>query len=176
MGVFLKAWSFFESHLLSRFPKKKKIHDELMSVSVPFQSRRTKTRTSVFDSFKRCFFLLLFLFFLNRESAETEGGRGASAEQTSRLQRAKKYESKKFGFLHDFCEHTHLQVVPFTLLYLCLCLCSPAECPPLGMESHKIDADQLTASSMSQYHFAPQRARLNMQVPRCSKVACTSEG
>lgn len=39
-----------------------------------------------------------------------------------------------------------------------------AECPPLGMESHKIEPDQLSASSMSQYHFAPQRARLNMQV------------
>uniref|UniRef100_A0A665U665 Si:ch1073-459j12.1 n=1 Tax=Echeneis naucrates TaxID=173247 RepID=A0A665U665_ECHNA len=38
-----------------------------------------------------------------------------------------------------------------------------AECPPLGMESHKIDPDQLSASSMSQYIFAPQRARLNMQ-------------
>uniref|UniRef100_A0A4W6FTL6 AE binding protein 1 n=1 Tax=Lates calcarifer TaxID=8187 RepID=A0A4W6FTL6_LATCA len=31
------------------------------------------------------------------------------------------------------------------------------------MESHKIEPDQLSASSMSQYHFAPQRARLNMQ-------------
>lgn len=39
-----------------------------------------------------------------------------------------------------------------------------AECPPLGMESHKVEPDQLSASSMSQYHFAPQRARLNMQV------------
>ncbi|XP_034025763.1 inactive carboxypeptidase-like protein X2 isoform X2 [Thalassophryne amazonica] len=39
----------------------------------------------------------------------------------------------------------------------------PKKCPPLGMESHKIDSDQLLASSMSQYSFAPQRARLNMQ-------------
>ncbi|KAM3868341.1 uncharacterized protein aebp1b [Diretmus argenteus] len=39
----------------------------------------------------------------------------------------------------------------------------PKKCPPLGMESHKIEPDQLLASSMSQYHFAPQRARLNMQ-------------
>lgn len=38
------------------------------------------------------------------------------------------------------------------------------ECPPLGMESHKVEPDQLTASSMSQYNFAPQRARLNIQV------------
>uniref|UniRef100_A0A096LW69 Adipocyte enhancer-binding protein 1 n=2 Tax=Poecilia formosa TaxID=48698 RepID=A0A096LW69_POEFO len=39
----------------------------------------------------------------------------------------------------------------------------PKKCPPLGMESHKIESDQLTASSMSQYAFSPQRARLNMQ-------------
>uniref|UniRef100_A0A667WAQ4 AE binding protein 1 n=1 Tax=Myripristis murdjan TaxID=586833 RepID=A0A667WAQ4_9TELE len=31
------------------------------------------------------------------------------------------------------------------------------------MESHKIEADQLLASSISQYRFAPQKARLNMQ-------------
>uniref|UniRef100_A0A3B4WT25 F5/8 type C domain-containing protein n=1 Tax=Seriola lalandi dorsalis TaxID=1841481 RepID=A0A3B4WT25_SERLL len=37
------------------------------------------------------------------------------------------------------------------------------ECPPLGMESHRIESDQLSASSMSQYSFSPQRARLNMQ-------------
>ncbi|XP_020488594.1 inactive carboxypeptidase-like protein X2 [Labrus bergylta] len=39
----------------------------------------------------------------------------------------------------------------------------PKNCPPLGMESHKVEPDQLSASSMSQYIFAPQRARLNMQ-------------
>ncbi|XP_008300253.1 inactive carboxypeptidase-like protein X2 [Stegastes partitus] len=39
----------------------------------------------------------------------------------------------------------------------------PKKCPPLGMESHKIEPDQLSASSMSQYSFAPQRARLNTQ-------------
>ncbi|XP_037537085.1 inactive carboxypeptidase-like protein X2 [Nematolebias whitei] len=39
----------------------------------------------------------------------------------------------------------------------------PKKCPPLGMESHKIESDQLSASSMSHYRFAPQRARLNMQ-------------
>lgn len=50
-----------------KIPKKKKIHDELMSVSVPFQSRRTKTRTSVFDSFKRCFFFVVFVFFKQRK-------------------------------------------------------------------------------------------------------------
>lgn len=39
----------------------------------------------------------------------------------------------------------------------------PKKCPPLGMESHKIEPDQLSASSSAQYRFAPQRARLNMQ-------------
>ncbi|XP_078107819.1 uncharacterized protein aebp1b [Sander vitreus] len=39
----------------------------------------------------------------------------------------------------------------------------PKKCPPLGMESHRMEPDQLSASSMSQYIFAPQRARLNMQ-------------
>ncbi|CAL8347076.1 unnamed protein product [Lota lota] len=37
------------------------------------------------------------------------------------------------------------------------------ECPPLGMESHKIEPDQISASSISQYRYAAQRARLNMQ-------------
>ncbi|XP_056274709.1 adipocyte enhancer-binding protein 1 isoform X2 [Pseudoliparis swirei] len=40
---------------------------------------------------------------------------------------------------------------------------APKNCPPLGMESRKIEPDQLSASSVSQYSFAPQRARLNMQ-------------
>lgn len=39
----------------------------------------------------------------------------------------------------------------------------PKKCPPLGMESHRIEPDQLSASSVSQYRFAAQRARLNMQ-------------
>ncbi|XP_023694243.1 inactive carboxypeptidase-like protein X2 [Paramormyrops kingsleyae] len=37
------------------------------------------------------------------------------------------------------------------------------KCPPLGMESHRIENDQLLASSMSSLAFNPQRARLNMQ-------------
>ncbi|XP_040050817.2 adipocyte enhancer-binding protein 1 [Gasterosteus aculeatus] len=39
----------------------------------------------------------------------------------------------------------------------------PKKCPPLGIESHKVEPDQFSASSSSQYYFAPQRARLNMQ-------------
>ncbi|XP_067087211.1 inactive carboxypeptidase-like protein X2 [Osmerus mordax] len=39
----------------------------------------------------------------------------------------------------------------------------PKKCPPLGMESHKVEADQLLSSSVSQYRFSTHRARLNMQ-------------
>uniref|UniRef100_A0A4W5RIB5 AE binding protein 1 n=1 Tax=Hucho hucho TaxID=62062 RepID=A0A4W5RIB5_9TELE len=36
-------------------------------------------------------------------------------------------------------------------------------CPPLGMESHRIESDQLLASSMSHHRYSQGRARLNMQ-------------
>uniref|UniRef100_A0A8C4ZPN1 AE binding protein 1b n=1 Tax=Gadus morhua TaxID=8049 RepID=A0A8C4ZPN1_GADMO len=42
-------------------------------------------------------------------------------------------------------------------------LCPLRECPPLGLESHKVESDQIMASSISQYRYAAQRARLNMQ-------------
>uniref|UniRef100_A0A3Q2XBH8 AE binding protein 1a n=1 Tax=Hippocampus comes TaxID=109280 RepID=A0A3Q2XBH8_HIPCM len=37
------------------------------------------------------------------------------------------------------------------------------ECPPLGLESHRVEDDQLLASSQSLHGFAAQRGRLNMQ-------------
>uniref|UniRef100_A0A8C4X2F9 Adipocyte enhancer-binding protein 1 n=1 Tax=Erpetoichthys calabaricus TaxID=27687 RepID=A0A8C4X2F9_ERPCA len=37
------------------------------------------------------------------------------------------------------------------------------KCPPLGLESHKVDNDQLLASSMLRYGAGPHRGRLNMQ-------------
>ncbi|KAG5834456.1 hypothetical protein ANANG_G00261700 [Anguilla anguilla] len=39
----------------------------------------------------------------------------------------------------------------------------PKKCPPLGMESHRVENDQLLASSMSHHGLSPQRGRLNMQ-------------
>ncbi|XP_036434088.1 inactive carboxypeptidase-like protein X2 isoform X2 [Colossoma macropomum] len=39
----------------------------------------------------------------------------------------------------------------------------PKICPPLGMESHRVDADQLLTSSMSHHRYGPHRARLNIQ-------------
>uniref|UniRef100_A0A672YE99 Si:ch1073-459j12.1 n=1 Tax=Sphaeramia orbicularis TaxID=375764 RepID=A0A672YE99_9TELE len=42
-------------------------------------------------------------------------------------------------------------------------VCPRPQCPPLGLESHKVEPDQLSASSAAQYRYAAQRARLNMQ-------------
>lgn len=38
------------------------------------------------------------------------------------------------------------------------------ECPPLGLESHRVEDDQILASSMSHHGFSALRGRLNMQV------------
>ncbi|XP_013889469.1 adipocyte enhancer-binding protein 1 isoform X2 [Austrofundulus limnaeus] len=39
----------------------------------------------------------------------------------------------------------------------------PKICPPLGLESHRVEDDQLQASSQSHHGFSAQRGRLNMQ-------------
>ncbi|KAK6316208.1 hypothetical protein J4Q44_G00137320 [Coregonus suidteri] len=39
----------------------------------------------------------------------------------------------------------------------------PKKCPPLGLESHRVNDDQLLASSQSHHGFSAQRGRLNMQ-------------
>lgn len=38
------------------------------------------------------------------------------------------------------------------------------ECPPIGMESHRIEDNQIRASSMLRHGLGAQRGRLNMQV------------
>ncbi|KAG7476867.1 hypothetical protein MATL_G00087350 [Megalops atlanticus] len=42
-------------------------------------------------------------------------------------------------------------------------LTEPKKCPPLGLESHRVENDQLLSSSMSHHGLGPQRGRLNMQ-------------
>ncbi|XP_072538645.1 uncharacterized protein aebp1b [Salminus brasiliensis] len=39
----------------------------------------------------------------------------------------------------------------------------PKICPPLGLESHRVDSDQILTSSMSQHRYGSHRARLNIQ-------------
>lgn len=38
------------------------------------------------------------------------------------------------------------------------------ECPPIGMESHRIEDNQIRASSMLRHGLGAQRGRLNIQV------------
>lgn len=45
-----------------------------------------------------------------------------------------------------------------------LCSPLPPECPPIGLESHRIEDDQMLASSMLRHGLSAQRGRLNMQV------------
>ncbi|XP_068609461.1 adipocyte enhancer-binding protein 1 [Brachionichthys hirsutus] len=42
-------------------------------------------------------------------------------------------------------------------------LAEPKTCPPLGLESHRVEEDQLLASSQSHHGFSAHRGRLNMQ-------------
>uniref|UniRef100_A0A669BIG9 AE binding protein 1 n=1 Tax=Oreochromis niloticus TaxID=8128 RepID=A0A669BIG9_ORENI len=67
--------------------------------------------------------------------------------------------------IYRYCVNGRVCVVgerAYNMFYI-LTVSHVTKCPPLGLESHKVEPDQLSASSMSQYHFAPQRARLNMQ-------------
>lgn len=43
-------------------------------------------------------------------------------------------------------------------------MCVSPECPPIGMESHRIEDNQIRASSMLRHGLGAQRGRLNMQV------------
>lgn len=99
----------------------------------------------------------------DRESTETEGGRGSGQEQTACLQRAKEWVNLFLNLEKYSISFTDTIYILCHFFLLCVRV-YVAECPPLGMESHKVQSDQLSSSSMSQYHLAPQRGRLNMQV------------
>uniref|UniRef100_A0A667XHB3 Adipocyte enhancer-binding protein 1 n=1 Tax=Myripristis murdjan TaxID=586833 RepID=A0A667XHB3_9TELE len=57
----------------------------------------------------------------------------------------------------------HLSDRACVCLCLSMCLFFLSECPPLGLESHRVEDDQLLASSQSHHGFTAQRGRLNMQ-------------
>ena len=57
----------------------------------------------------------------------------------------------------DECFELRVSLEHFVCVFL-------SECPPLGLESHRVEDDQLLASSQSHHGFAAQRGRLNMQV------------
>lgn len=79
-----------------------------------------------------------------KQEEEEERARKEKAEKAERLR--KQWEEE---------EQERLRQAPVPV--------EPKKCPPLGLESHRVDDDQLLASSQSHHGFAAQRGRLNMQ-------------
>lgn len=107
-----------------------------------------------------CLVLRLFFWPLTERARKLKE---AEERAKNRPRVFKEPKSKAFKSWETLQNSLLIQLVlPFNIL--CCMSVYVADCPPLGMESHKIESDQLSASSMSQYSFSPQRARLNMQV------------
>ncbi|KAM4527887.1 adipocyte enhancer-binding protein 1 [Odontesthes bonariensis] len=79
-----------------------------------------------------------------KQQEEEERARKEKAEKAERLRKKWEEEEK---------ERLKQMSVP----------AEPKNCPPLGLESHRVEDDQLLASSQSHHGFAAQRGRLNMQ-------------
>uniref|UniRef100_A0A7N6BWS8 Adipocyte enhancer-binding protein 1 n=1 Tax=Anabas testudineus TaxID=64144 RepID=A0A7N6BWS8_ANATE len=79
-----------------------------------------------------------------KQEQEEERARKEKAEKAERLR--KKWEEEEEERLRQIS-------VP----------AEPKICPPLGLESHRVEDDQLLASSQSHHGFVAQRGRLNMQ-------------
>ncbi|KAK2887964.1 adipocyte enhancer-binding protein 1 [Channa argus] len=82
---------------------------------------------------------------VKKQEEEEERARKEKAEKAERLK--KKYEEEEEE------ERLRQMSVP----------AAPKKCPPLGLESHRVEDDQLLASSQSHHGFTAQRGRLNMQ-------------
>lgn len=82
---------------------------------------------------------------LKKQEEEEEKARKEKAEKAERLR--KQWEQEEEERLKQ------IQQKP----------AEPKKCPPLGLESHRVEDDQLLASSQSHHGFTAQRGRLNMQ-------------
>ncbi|XP_078477781.1 LOW QUALITY PROTEIN: inactive carboxypeptidase-like protein X2 [Lampetra planeri] len=82
---------------------------------------------------------------LKKQEEEEERARREKAEKAERLRKTWEEEEEE--------ERLKQMAVP----------AEPKKCPPLGLESHRVEDDQLLASSQSHHGFAVQRGRLNMQ-------------
>lgn len=74
-------------------------------------------------------------------------------EERARKEKAEKAERLRKQWEEEELERLRQAPVPV----------EPKKCPPLGLESHRVDDDQLLASSQSHHGFAAQRGRLNIQ-------------
>ncbi|XP_037609630.1 adipocyte enhancer-binding protein 1 [Sebastes umbrosus] len=79
-----------------------------------------------------------------KQEEEEERARKEKAEKAERLR--KKWEEEEDERLKQISVPVELK-----------------KCPPLGLESHRVEDDQLLASSQSHHGFTAQRGRLNMQ-------------
>ncbi|CAJ1069998.1 adipocyte enhancer-binding protein 1 [Xyrichtys novacula] len=74
-------------------------------------------------------------------------------EERARKEKAEKAERLRKQWEEEEEERLRQMSVPV----------EPKKCPPLGLESHRVEDDQLLASSQSHHGFTAQRGRLNMQ-------------
>ncbi|KAM9337830.1 adipocyte enhancer-binding protein 1 [Symphorus nematophorus] len=74
-------------------------------------------------------------------------------EERARKEKAEKAERLRKQWEEEEEERLRQLAVP----------AEPKKCPPLGLESHRVEDDQLLASSQSHHGFTAQRGRLNMQ-------------
>ncbi|XP_020787628.2 adipocyte enhancer-binding protein 1 [Boleophthalmus pectinirostris] len=74
-------------------------------------------------------------------------------EERARKEKAEKAERQRKEWEKEEEERLRQAAIPV----------EPKKCPPLGLESHRVDDDQLLASSQSHHGFAAQRGRLNIQ-------------
>ncbi|TMS08350.1 putative carboxypeptidase X1 [Larimichthys crocea] len=85
--------------------------------------------------------------------AEERRKKQEEEEERARKEKAEKAERQRKQWEEEEEERLKLLSVP----------AKPKICPPLGLESHRVEDDQLLASSQSHHGFTAQRGRLNMQ-------------
>ncbi|KAG1971327.1 inactive carboxypeptidase-like protein [Pimephales promelas] len=76
-------------------------------------------------------------------------------EELERARKAKEEKAEKLRKMWEEEEEEKRKQMPLHA--------EPKKCPPLGMESHRVEDDQILASSMSHLGFSALRGRLNMQ-------------
>ncbi|KAM8828170.1 adipocyte enhancer-binding protein 1 [Spinachia spinachia] len=82
----------------------------------------------------------------------------ASKKQEEEEERARKEKAEKAARLKKEWEEEEEERMKKILLPV-----ERKKCPPLGLESHRVEDDQLLSSSQSQHGLSAQRGRLNMQ-------------
>ncbi|XP_032426327.1 adipocyte enhancer-binding protein 1 [Xiphophorus hellerii] len=85
--------------------------------------------------------------------AEAIAKKQQEEEERARKEKAEKAEQQRKQWEEEEAERLKKAAFP----------AQPKKCPPLGLESHRVDDDQLLASSQSHHGFVAQRGRLNMQ-------------